>query len=163
MVGLSGLLSLLEVLSEVWLGDIGVSVNTASYVREVVARSGGMLLVATPIFLIHWRYIQRLNTEPTEATSGIRKFFLYLISAITLGWGAALTGELLEGVTGLLLGIPIAESDIWPGRWLFLLLGILSMAHCSSTSSDNFMLMVIGVRRKVGREHGGGCTWQWWG
>lgn len=125
LVGLSGLLSLLEVLSEVWLGDVGVAVNTASYVREVVARSGGMLLVATPIFLIHWRYIQRLNTVPTEANSGIRKFFLYLISAITLGWGAALTGELLEGVTGLLLGIPIAESDIWPGRWLFLLLGIL--------------------------------------
>ncbi|MCP4167722.1 MAG: hypothetical protein GY759_17780 [Chloroflexi bacterium] len=125
LVGLSGLLSLLEVLCEIWLGDVGVAVNTASYVRNVVARSGGMLLVAAPIFLIHWFYIQRHRTEPTEAASGIRKFFLYLISAITLGWGASLSIELLDGVTKLLLGIPIAASDIWPSQWLFLILGIL--------------------------------------
>ncbi len=124
-VGLSGLLSLLEVLCEVWLGDVGVSVNTASYVRDVVARSGGMLLVATPIFLIHWRYIQRRNKEPAEATSGIRKFFLYLISAVTLGLGAMLAGELLEGVAKLLLGVPLDASEIWPSSWLFLLFGIL--------------------------------------
>ena len=125
LVGLSGLISLLEILSEVWLGDVGVSVNTASYVRNAVARSGGMLLVATPIFLIHWFYIQRLRNEPAEAASGIRKFALYLLSAVTLGWGAALAGELLQGSTGLLLGIPLAGSDIGPSRWLFLALGIL--------------------------------------
>ena len=64
LVGLSALLALVEVLSRVWLGDAGVSVNTSSYMREIVARSGGILLVATPIFLIHWRYIRRSHAQP---------------------------------------------------------------------------------------------------
>ena len=125
LVGLGGLISLLEILSEVWLGDVGVSANTASYVRNAVARNAGTLLVATPIFLLHWLYIQRLRTEPVERASGIRKFALHLLSAVTLGWGAALAGELLQGITELLLGVPLAESDIWPSQWLFLALGIL--------------------------------------
>jgi hypothetical protein len=143
LVGLSGFISLLEILSEVWLGDVGMSVNTTSYVRNVVALNGGMLLVALPIFLVHWLYIRRLKTDPNEKTSGIRKFSLYLISIITLGWGAALAGELLQGVVELLLGVPLVEVDIWPSDWLFLALGILAngtlfvyLQHQLQTDSD---------------------------
>jgi hypothetical protein len=155
LVGLSGLIALLEILSEVWLGDAGVTANMASYVRNAVARNGGMLLVAAPIFLIHWVYIQRLRAEPAEAASGIRKFALYLLSAVTLGWGASLVGELLGGAAALLLGVPLADSDIWPSRWLFLALGIV-------VNGALFLYLQRQLRADGdwGREQGWAGTWR---
>ncbi|HEY54299.1 MAG TPA: hypothetical protein G4N94_12685 [Caldilineae bacterium] len=155
LVGLNGLISLLEVLSQVWLGDVGVAVNTASYVRNAVARNGGMLLVATPIFLIHWVYIQRLRTEPAEVASGIRKFALYLLSVVTLGWGASLAGELLGGAAALLLGVPLTESEIWPSHWLFLVLGILVNGALFA-----YLQRQLRADGDWGREQGWAGTWR---
>ena len=85
IAGLIAFDQLLDVLSEVWLGS-GVGVNSDVWVRNAIAGSAGVLVVATPIFLIHWGYVQRRLDSPDEREAGLRKFTIYVASAICAGY-----------------------------------------------------------------------------
>src|SRR4051794_6368216 len=99
--------NLLRVLDQIWFGDAAQSVSLAidSYTRNAIAGSGGVLLVATPIFLVHWAVIQR-RREPEELHSGMRKFFLYVASAVAVGYVVVNAYTLLQGIAQLAVGMP---------------------------------------------------------
>lgn len=126
LVGLFSLTSLLQILLDVWLSVASpYSVNNAAFIRNAVARSGGLLLVATPIFVIHWAYIRRLQSQPDETQAALRKLFLYATSAVTLGVAAENGRQLIADSTKVVLGLPLQESALWPSRWLYLILAVL--------------------------------------
>ncbi|MEM7530820.1 MAG: DUF5671 domain-containing protein [Chloroflexota bacterium] len=135
LIILSALDGLLNTLDEVWLSgwvdDAQLTVNGGSFIRNAIARSGGLLLVATPIFLIHWGVVRRSVTgqnQPSindERRSTLRKLFLYLASAVALGYVLVYTYEVIHELIALALGINIAQSELWPTGWLHTLLIIL--------------------------------------
>ncbi|CAN5517760.1 hypothetical protein BH10CHL1_BH10CHL1_18810 [soil metagenome] len=123
IAGLVGLDSLLSNLSDAWLGSAGLSdINRSGYLRDNIASSASILLVAAPIFLLHWGFMQRRQEEPDERGAALRKFFLYGASAVALGYALTCAYGLLEGMARLALGELLAESPIWPADWLHLLL-----------------------------------------
>jgi hypothetical protein len=77
-----------------------------------------MLLVATPIFLLHWGLAQSRRTEVSERNSLLRKLFLYAASAISLIWMLVLGYQLIEQIAGLAFGRPLADATLWPDQWL---------------------------------------------
>lgn len=126
MVGLSALSGLLAALLDVWLRPGGMLVvNSTGFIRDAIARQGGLLLVSTPIFLIHWRYIRRLARQTEEARAGLRKLTLYVILGLSLAAGAESLHRLIAGVVALIAGTPLQESTLWPVDWLLLPLLIL--------------------------------------
>lgn len=127
IAALAGLDSLLQQLTNVWLGApaLGTLYDNA-YTRQVIAQSGGVLLVATPIFLLHWGYMQRRLDEPGERGAALRKFFLYVASAVAVGYVLVRSYGLLSELARLALGQPLAASDLWPSEWLHWLLMIVA-------------------------------------
>lgn len=111
--------NLLDVLDQIWLGDgsAGVIAAVDAYTRNAIAGNGGVLLVATPIFLIHWAVILR-RRDAEELQSGMRKFFLYVAAAVTVGYAAYNAYVLVQGVAQLAVGMPLEQSEIWPTGWL---------------------------------------------
>ena len=90
IAALVGLDNLLRNLSDAWLGSTGISqVNSNEYLRNNIASSASVLLVATPIFLLHWGFVQRRQNESGEPQSALRKFFLYAASGVALGYAVA--------------------------------------------------------------------------
>jgi hypothetical protein len=135
IVGLTSLHSLLTMLFEVWLSTESLStVNNAAFIRNAVARDGGLLLVATPIFLIHWAYVQGIARRQTpesaeERSSTLRKLFLYGAAGFTLAVAATRTTTLLAESGVALLGGGSSARLIWPGGWLSLILsGLIYLA-----------------------------------
>lgn len=135
IVGLTSLHSLLTILFEIWLSAESLStVNNASFIRNAVARDGGLLLVATPIFLIHWAYIQSIARRQTpesaeERSSTLRKLFLYGAAGFTLAVAATRTTTLLAESGVALLGGSFSAGLIWPGGWLSSILsGLIYLA-----------------------------------
>jgi hypothetical protein len=118
--------NLIYVLDGIWLGSsVGDTIYTIdTYTRDAIAGNGGVLLVATPIFLIHWAAILR-RREPEELRSGMRKFFLYVAAAVAVGYMLYNAFNLIQGITQLALGMPLLESTIWPTGWLRALLVML--------------------------------------
>ena len=84
----------------------------------MLAASAGVLIVAVPIYLLHWHFIERLVRQPGERESGLRKLFLYAASALAIGYALFSAYELLGGLISLALGQPLAHSEIWPSGWL---------------------------------------------
>jgi hypothetical protein len=130
IVGLVAMDGLLNILSDAWLGkpslyEASQGDYTRNAVRDVVARNGGLLLVAVPIFLLHWRYMQRRQNEPGEARAALRKFFLYGASAAAVGYALTRGYELVQGMAVLAFGGALADSSIWPDGWLHLAAMIL--------------------------------------
>ncbi|RME64514.1 MAG: hypothetical protein D6790_03120, partial [Caldilineae bacterium] len=126
MVGLSALSGLLAALLDVWLRPSGMLVvNSTGFVRDAIARQGGLLLVSTPIFLIHWRYIRRLARQTEEARAGLRKLALYVILGLNLAAAAESLHRLVAGAVALIVGTPLHESTLWPVDWLLLPLLLL--------------------------------------
>jgi hypothetical protein len=70
-----------------------------------------------PIFLLHWRYAQA-RADEDERRSGMRKFFLYVASMVSVGYALYFGFELLQGLGALALGEPPAYVDILPSNWL---------------------------------------------
>ncbi len=127
IAALVGLDNLLRNLSDAWLGSTGISqVNSNEYLRNNIASSASVLLVATPIFLLHWGFVQRRQNESGEPQSALRKFFLYAASGVALGYAVANTYTLLNGIARLALGEPLADSNIWPSDWLHLVVMTLA-------------------------------------
>lgn len=111
--------NLVKVLDDIWLGG---GVDSAlfvidTYTRDAIAGNGGVLLVGTPIFLIHWGAIQR-RREPEELRSGMRKFFLYAATVVAVIYTTYNAYDLLQGITQLAVGVPLDQSLIWPTGWL---------------------------------------------
>lgn len=124
VVTLGAVYSLLDIIDESWLAGQPAqtalyTVNLGAFYRETLAWSGGLLLVAVPLFLIHWHFAQRqVRREPDEAQSAIRKLFLYLAHAVAMGFGLVAFYRLITGFGVLAVGLPITASDIWPDGWL---------------------------------------------
>ena len=72
---LVGINDLIDVISRTWLQSDGLL--QTDFTRAMTARSFGLLLVATPLFLIHWWLAQRFRAEEAERRSVLRKLFLY--------------------------------------------------------------------------------------
>ena len=120
-VALVGMSSLVDTLAQIALGDTGDGFGAFSF-RRSIASSAGMLLVATPIFLLHWGLAQSRRAEVDERNSLLRKLFLYTASAISLIWMLVLAYLLIEQLAGLAFGQPLAQSLLWPSQWLSWLL-----------------------------------------
>jgi hypothetical protein len=110
---------LLQILDFTWFDsrDAGVTAGSSSYLREMIAWNGSMLLVATPIFLIHWGYMQRQQGDLEEQQAALRKLFLYGASAVSTVFALVNGYNLLYEVGLLALGAPVVESAIWPSGW----------------------------------------------
>jgi hypothetical protein len=115
ITSLAALAILLTTLASLWL-ETGLSAQMR-YMREAIAGSGGALLVAVPIFLLHWGFVQR-RVDAAERRSGLRKFFLYAASLVAVGYALWYAFELIQGLALLALGRPPHTVDIWPAIWL---------------------------------------------
>lgn len=116
IAGLIAVDSLLVALDSVWFGR-AFAVGVDSYLRDRIAGAGGVILVATPLFLIHWGVIRSWR-EPDEKRSALRKFALYVASTLGVGYAIFLAYLLIEGITQLALGASPAQTDVWPSGWL---------------------------------------------
>ena len=127
VAGLVAFDNLLEALDDVWLGRRALyDVGGGAFTREVLAASGGVLVVAVPIFLLHWYFIQKRQDDPDERHSALRKLFLYLTSGVLVGFILFRAYALLEGIAALAFGQPVTASDIWPSGWLHNLLMLVA-------------------------------------
>ena len=118
VVGLTGAAALLDTLSRLWLDTFGAGLAGTPGFARAVASSAGLLLVATPIFLVHWSLAQRHRAEPDERDSVLRKLFLYAATALSVSLLLVNVYWLVEGLMGLALGAPARESSILPAGWL---------------------------------------------
>lgn len=110
---------LLRVLSDIWLNDVGFySTNATAFLRNQIARNASLLVVAAPLFLLHWHFAQRRIDDPDERFSALRKLFLYASSLVATGYLLYNAFDLLRGVAFLALGGPPSASDILPAAWL---------------------------------------------
>lgn len=156
IAALAGFDSLVQQLTNAWLGSaIGEAVYDAAYMRQAMARSGGLLLVATPIFLLHWGYMHRRRHEPGELGAGLRKFFLYASSGVAIFYILTNGQRFLSAVTRLALGEPAADSAIWPSEWLYLLI----MITASLALQIYFHTVLVGDG-DYGHERGAAGTWR---
>ncbi|MGL4651771.1 MAG: DUF5671 domain-containing protein, partial [Caldilineaceae bacterium] len=117
--GLIAISGLLAAIAETWLAPNGLlTLGGGSYTRRSIALNAGLLVVTAPLFLLHWRAIGASLDQPGEREAGMRKFFLYVASAIALGVLAVQSSHLIEGVARLALGDSLARSTILPSEWL---------------------------------------------
>ena len=154
IAGMVALEQLLNVLCEVWLSD-NLGLGDERWARNTIASSAGVLVVATPIFLLHWGYIQRRLDSSIERQAALRKFALYVAEAITLGYAIYAIFELLRGVAFLAVGGPRDESLILPSDWLYLIL--LGVAACALQLYFNHVLLQDG---DYGNEQGIAGVWR---
>jgi hypothetical protein len=116
--------SLIGTLFDLWFGGTALAIaNEADYIRNNVARDGGLLLVATPIFLIHWAYVQAISRRTgeesvEERTSTLRKLFLYAVAVFTLTLAMVRLHIILVESVSVLVGDGRFEGLNWPGGWL---------------------------------------------
>ena len=120
--GLFAFTSLAFSLVDAWLAQPGLAVISGSgFQRTTIASNAGLLIVTTPIFLLHWAIIQARVARPEypgERTAALRKFFHYVASAIALGLLLTMAQNLLSGIAQLAFGQPIAASKLLPAVWL---------------------------------------------
>lgn len=127
-VALAGMGSLVDALARLWLDQPGDAVGVYIYNRGLAA-SAGLLLVATPIFLVHWGLAQARRAEVEERSSLLRKLFLYAASALSLAWMLTTAYMLIYETAATALGQPIEESSLWPSGWLSsLIMGVTNGA-----------------------------------
>ncbi len=148
--------NLLVVLDQIWLGDTAMDALASidSYTRDAIAGNGGVLLVATPIFLLHWGAILR-RREPEELQAGMRKFYLYVAAAIAVGYAVYNAYDLIQGIAQLAVGMPLEESLIWPAGWLHALL-----MSAIATALQIYFLQVAANDGDLGQEVGLAGTWR---
>jgi hypothetical protein len=154
LVALAAVNTLLRVLTAVWLEPVFPGLTIDTLTRNAVAGSGGLLLVATPIFLVHWAVVQRWR-EPAERGAGMRKFFLYAAALVSIGYALVYGYTLLLGITRLALGMSAEASEILPSAWLHLGL----MVGIGSALSAYF-LGVLAQDGDLGEEIGSAGTWR---
>ncbi|MBO9394479.1 DUF5671 domain-containing protein [Caldilinea sp.] len=113
---LIGINELVGVIGRAWLereaamGDV--------FFRTAAAGSISVLVVATPIFLVHWGVAQHFRNESSERSSLWRKLFLYASTAAALIILLSNSGRLLSEICWLAFGGTVAATEIWPVGWL---------------------------------------------
>jgi hypothetical protein len=128
---LGALASLIDVMARSWLDSSqGPTAGDDFYVRTI-ASSAGFLLVAVPLFLIHWWLAQRQQKDPDEHNSPLRKLFLYAASAMSLGYLLVATFMLIEGLTQIVLGAPLTFTSLETDWLSWVLVGALNAALMS--------------------------------
>lgn len=113
---LFGINDLTDIISRAWLQSDGLL--QAAFVRTATARSIGLLLVATPLFLIHWWLGQRRKDEAAERSSVWRKLFLYGSTAAGLVVMLTNAYRLLRQLVWLAVGAPVGLAEAIPAGWL---------------------------------------------
>ena len=113
---LFGVNGLVDVISRGWLESDGVLHST--FLRTSVASSIGVLVVATPIFLIHWWLGQRFHKELAERQSVLRKLFLYGSTAAALSVLLSNAYRLIREIGWLAMGAPVSATELLPAGWL---------------------------------------------
>lgn len=96
-------------------------ISGPGFQRTTIASNAGLLVVTTPIFLLHWAYIQARAADgafPAERAAALRKFFLYAASAIALGLLLSTAQDLLSGIAQLALRQPVRDNQLFPAIWL---------------------------------------------
>jgi hypothetical protein len=148
--------NLLYVLDRIWLEDRAVDAIAVidTYTRDAIAASGGVLLVATPIFLLHWGAILRRG-EAEELHAGMRKFFLYVAAAVSVGYAIFNAYDLVQGVAQLAMGMPLEQSLIWPTGWLHDVLILVFAA-----ALNVYLLRMAARDGDLGQEVGIAGTWR---
>jgi hypothetical protein len=127
-VALAGMGSLVDSLARIWLDNRSGAVGAYIYSRSL-ASSAGVLLVATPLFLVHWGLAQGRQAEAGERSSLLRKLFLYAASALSLGWMTAAAYALINAIAAVAFGQPLEQSNLWPSAWLsWLIMGVTNGA-----------------------------------
>nr|HMN31246.1 DUF5671 domain-containing protein [Caldilineaceae bacterium] len=155
-IALVALDALLNYLIGLWLaGEAVATVYDAQYTRRMIAESGGGLLVATPIFLLHWGYMQRHLDEPGERGAGLRKLFLYIVSGIAIGYALVHGYQLLSGLANLAFGEELNANPLWPSDWLYHL-AMLVIA----VALQSYFHYVLKSDGDYGQEQGLAGTWR---
>lgn len=113
---LFGINDLIEIISRAWLQSDGLL--QGAFVRTATARAIGLLLVATPLFLIHWWLGQRRRHEDAERTSVLRKLFLYASTAAGLIVLLTNAYRLIRESTWLAVSAPTGMTELLPAGWL---------------------------------------------
>ena len=113
---LFGVNDLIDIISRAWLQSDGLL--QATFVRAGTARSIGLLLVATPLFLIHWWLGQRRREEAAERSSVLRKLFLYASTAAGLIVMLTNAYRLIREATWRAAGAPMGAAELIPAGWL---------------------------------------------
>lgn len=108
--------NLLDIMSSAWLQSDGLL--EASFTQTAIARLTAFLLVATPLFLIHWWLGQQGKDESAERNSVWRKLFLY--GSTTAGLVVMLTNayRLIRELAWLALDAPVSLAEAIPAGWL---------------------------------------------
>lgn len=102
-------------------GTVGLGVGSDSFLRDAIARNTGALLVATPLFLVHWLFVRRLLPLPPERLSAIRKLALYGLMVFAFGMAAQHLYQWIYQGAATLLGQSNQELGITSlaGQWLY--------------------------------------------
>ncbi|MCS6825698.1 MAG: DUF5671 domain-containing protein [Caldilinea sp.] len=116
MATLVGVNELVGVISRAWLERSGAMLDP--FWRTAAAGSIGVLIVATPIFLVHWGLAQRFRSEVAERRSVWRKLFLYASTAAGLIVMLSNSGRLLREIAWLAFGGDLGAMESWPAGWL---------------------------------------------
>lgn len=120
VAGLFAFDALIGRLAETWMqGTALFVISGPGFVRNTVAATASILAVATPIFLIHWHYIQRHLDDPEERSAALRKFYFAAASAFSLGFALVRADHLLSGIAAIAFGQPTTQSEILPSAWLY--------------------------------------------
>ena len=105
-------------------GVVGLGVGGDSFLRDAIARNTGALLVATPLFLVHWLFVRRLLPVPPERLSALRKLALYGLMLFAFAMAAQHLYQWLYQGAATLLGQSNQTLGITSlaGQWLYRLL-----------------------------------------
>ncbi|MEZ4582084.1 MAG: DUF5671 domain-containing protein [Caldilineaceae bacterium] len=72
-------------LTVAWSGvGEAINVGNGAFVRTLLARNGGLLVVTAPLFLLHWGYIQRNLVDDDERRAGIASSTSTLTSTLLI-------------------------------------------------------------------------------
>lgn len=112
---------LTRVLTDVAFGAKGLGVGGSSFLRDAIARNVGALLVATPLFLVHWHLVRRTLTLDAERVSAIRKLALYFLVYFATATAGIYLYQWLYQASALLLGVERTALNLTsvPGHWLY--------------------------------------------
>ena len=117
MVAANGLMIVVMWILNGLIGDKDLSESTTP-----LAAGAAMAIVGLPLWIFHWRTVQRHVADlPVETHFLIREFYIYPVLGVAIGIsiGASVSG--LQWVFGSesFSGFPWAALIVWPALWAF--------------------------------------------
>ena len=117
MMGANGLTQIVQYLLE---SQFGGEVLHQSQTRLAVGAS--LTIVGLPLWGLHWRLVQRYVRDlPVERRSLVRKFHVYLVLGVAIGFVVAGYVDILQWAfrAGDFSGFPWGAVVVWSGVWAF--------------------------------------------